>query len=125
MISRTLVALALATCSVGSFAASSDIGTSGSIGFQVGSQTTTSTTSSSALSGLVPVSFSSVSVTVGGTVVVLAVNAPAGAAITQLAGAGSFTGQGTYVLTDANGNSVTIVVDAEGNISSITEGDNA
>lgn len=109
---RSFVALSLTTVLSVAGAQSSNSGSSGSVGFQTGSLTTTNNTSSTALASLVPVG--------GG---LFAIGSSGSAAITQIAGAGAFTGPGTYVLTDADGNTVTVVVGADGTIESVAEGD--
>jgi len=88
---------------------------SGSVLFQVGAEATTAAVSSTAISYTIPIS--------GGGSVALYVGGP-GSSISQVA-PGGFSGPGTYVLTDSTGAKITVVVDAYGNIASITEGDNS
>ena len=121
----SVVALTIATlASTNLFAqGSGQGGGSGSSGFQVGGNTVTATTSSNALSFVVPVGVSgSITVTsaAGGTITI-SVGSPGASAITQLGG--SFGGPGVYVLTDSAGNTITVVVGEDGNIASISEGD--
>ena len=114
----SVVALTIATlASTNLFAqGSGQGGGSGSSGFQVGGNTVTATTSSNALSFVVPVGVSgSITVTsaAGGTITI-SVGSPGASAITQLGG--SFGGPGVYVLTDSAGNTITVVVGEDGNI---------
>lgn len=90
-------------------------GQSGSQLFQVGAEATTSAVSSTSISYTIPLS--------GGGSGVLYVGGP-GSSISQIA-PGGFSGPGTYVLTDSTGAKITVVVDAFGNIASISEGDNS
>ncbi|ROH87895.1 hypothetical protein ED208_14405 [Stagnimonas aquatica] len=120
----SLVALTVTTlASTNLFAQSSGQGGSGSSGFQVGGNTVTATTSSNALSFVVPVGAVgsiTVSSASGGTITI-SVGSPGSSAITQLGG--TFGGPGTYVLTDSAGNTITVVVGEDGNVASISEGD--
>lgn len=116
MINSKFIGLALsaaaACASSVAFAQTSSAGGSGSPGFQIGGLTTANNASSASLSTLVPVS--------GG---LFSIGSSGQAAITQIAGAGAFTGPGTYVLTDGAGNTVTVVVGADGTITSISDGE--
>lgn len=97
-------------------AASSDGGTSGSPGFQVGAITVTSNTSANALSFTVPVQ-SGGSVTIG-------ISSPA-SSLSQIGiTLGGDGGAGYYVVTDGE-TTITILVDENGEVASIEKGDTA
>lgn len=96
-------------------------GISGSTGFQIGGITVTNNSSSTAMAFTVPTSGGQVSATspAGGTTTIRV--GDSGSAITQLGG--TYGGPGIYVLTDAAGTVVTIVVGEDGKITAIDAGD--
>jgi hypothetical protein len=96
-------------------------GVSGSSGFQVGGITVSNNTSSTAMAFTVPADGGQVSATnTTGGVTTIRVG-DSGSAISQLGG--TYGGPGIYVLTDAAGNVVTIVVGEGGEITAIDSGD--
>jgi hypothetical protein len=115
-----VIALA-ALASTNLWAQGSGAGISGSPGFQVGGNTVVATTSSNALSFVVPMGGGSVTTNTASGSVTVSTGTSGTSAITQLGG--SFKGPGVYVLTDAAGNEVTIVVGDNELVSSISEGD--
>ncbi|MDP3858082.1 MAG: hypothetical protein Q8Q73_10040 [Stagnimonas sp.] len=112
MISRknvfAIAAVAIAVSGT-AFAQVSNDGSSGSAGFQIGGLTTTNNLSSSSMASLTGI---------GG---ILSVGASGAAAISALGG--DYAGPGIYVISDASGNTITVVIGGDGLIKSVEDGD--
>lgn len=114
---KTIAVFAAASIlATSAMAATSAGGTSGSPGFQIGAITVTSNTSANALSLTVPVQ--------SGGSVTIDIGSPA-SSLTQIGiTLGGDSGAGYYVVTDGE-TTITILVDENGEVASIEEGDTA